>query len=149
MGRPESYSETDNAAHRDSGVLVLVLTDMHTIIGLFAVFAVMVQGPVGLDRGDWVRIKSRPNSIPVRIVAVSGDRIQIAKSGLYLNGVAVPWISRELLSTVDRTREPEIIPADHYFIVGQARTESRLTGRVSCQCLWGFFAVADLEQMPQ
>src|SRR5262245_42351415 len=125
----------------NQGVLMLVLTDMsqpvdrilalgmadwssptlrgasmHTIIGLLTVFAVMVQGSVALERGDWVRVSSRPNSIPVRILAVSGDRVRIENSVLYLNGVAVQGISPELLR-IDSPWEPEIIPPGQYFVV--------------------------------
>jgi hypothetical protein len=122
---------------------------MHMLITLLAMLAVMVQAPDALERGDWVRLKSVPTSMPVRIVGVGGDRIQIARSGLYLNGVAVPFIASELLSTVDKTREPEIIPDGQYFVVGQTRVESRVTGRVSCQCVWGLFPVANLQKIPQ
>ena len=119
---------------------------MHTIIGLFAVFAVMVQGPLALERGDWVRVSSRPNSIPVRIVAVSGDRVRIENSVLYLNGVAVQGISPELLR-IDSPFEPEIIPLGQYFVIGQTRIKSA-TGRTSVMGFSGLFSAAVLEKLP-
>ena len=114
---------------------------MHTLITILAVFAVMVQTEVTLQRGDIVRIKSE-NAPLVRIVAVAGDRVRIDDSGVFVNGAAVTSISPELLS---KPWEPEIIPAGHYLVAGEERSES--VSGVSVSRYWALIGANKVEKV--
>jgi hypothetical protein len=120
---------------------------MQTLINLVVVFTLMVQGQVAYQRGDTVRIKSNPNASVVRIVAVASDRVRIDDSGVYVNGERVTWISPDLLAKLTKPWEPEIIPANHYFVAGETRTE--VAGRVSVSRYWSLTGANNLEAVRQ
>jgi signal peptidase I len=75
-------------------------------------------------RGDTVRLVAQENGDPLpdsRIVAIAGDRVQIDRSSLTVNGVAVQGVSTELLQTVAEPWD-QLVPEGHYFVIGERGT---------------------------
>jgi signal peptidase I len=114
---------------------------MKVLMGLFLAL-IFTQTQTAYQRGDIVRVTSE-NSRLARIVAIPGDQVRIDDMGVYVNGSATIWISAELRSKMSRPWEPETIPAGHYFVVSEERSE--VVGMVSMSRYWGLLAARNLE----
>ena len=86
-----------------------------------AVFTpLQAQTPTYL-KGDVVRLVAQAGGDPLpdsRVIAVAGDRIQINKSGIVVNGEPVRDISPQLLEQFARPWE-QVVPSGHYFVIGE------------------------------
>lgn len=96
------------------------------LIVLAAVLLVPVTHAQGARyvRGDTVRLAAPANGGPLpdsRIIAIAGDRVQLDKSSLIVNGVAIQGVSADLLKTVAEPWDQRI-PEGHYFVVGESGT---------------------------
>jgi signal peptidase I len=72
-------------------------------------------------KGDVVRLETPADSDPlpdVRVIAVSGDRIQADRSGILVNSERVADVSPQLLEQFAETWD-QIVPAGHYFVIAE------------------------------
>jgi signal peptidase I len=79
-------------------------------------------------RGDIVILlypKDQSKSYIKRIIGLPGERLEIEDGKIIINGKRLdePYISPEFLSH-DSSPKPVMIPADHYFVLGDNRNHS-------------------------
>src|SRR2546423_1557162 len=80
-------------------------------------------------RGEALRVKTRssPNedrtALQLIIVAAPGDHLRTDETRLYVNDVAVTGFSTEFMRRVAQQSErvPSVVPAGHYFVMGEQR----------------------------
>ena len=75
-----------------------------------------------------------------RIIAGPGDRLRIDRGQVYVNGklLSEPYIPEEFRDT--RSLDPEVIPKDEYFVMGDHRSissDSREFGPVKRELIYG------------
>lgn len=111
------------------------------------VFAVAVsawaQAP-SYGRGELVRV--RPSSsetrttLPLRVVAVPGDRITAGDSAVLVNGTAITGFSPEFVARLaGSSRTPQAVPANHYVVAGERRVNQDISE------YWGLHPGSELE----
>ena len=115
------------------------------VLSLAVVLAAMLQSPAIYQRGDVVRVKGEGNIPSVRVIAVPGDRVRINDSGVYVNDVAVTWVSSDLLAALPKPWQPEVMAAGQYFVAGSYRTESE--GTLSKGSYWAYTGMDSLERI--
>ena len=95
-----------------------------------------------IERGDIVVFwypKDRSKSFIKRVVGLPGDRVEIRSGTVFVNGqrLSEPY----LLQRLDvKSHPPEVIPPQHYFVLGDHRTsssDSRDWGSVPRQNIFG------------
>lgn len=77
---------------------------------------VVIQSPEGGD-SHWIR----------RVVGLPGETVEIRNAGLIVDGKTHDWLSITGASPSDIRREqaPTLIPADHYYLIGDNLRNSR------------------------
>lgn len=97
------------------------------------------------NRGDLIVFKypeDPAKDFVKRVVAVSGDRVEIKDKVLYVNGIEVkePYVSHQEADMIPASQNPrdnygpQVIPKDSYFVLGDNRDksyDSRFWGPVS------------------
>jgi signal peptidase S26 family len=86
--------------------------------------------PTTFQREDLVRVKPAPHGsdvatrMPLRVVAIAGDRLRIADGVLYVNDVPVSGLNRDFIYRVAQQpdRVPNVVPVGHCFVMGEQRT---------------------------
>ena len=100
---------------------------------------------ITFSRGDHVRTKApmRPAEMVLTIVAVGGDRIVLADDKVLVNDQPVGRFSAEFLSRVahDPSRVLAVVPANHYFVMGEARINENVSE------YWGIHSGVSLEAL--
>ena len=121
---------------------------MRTLILSLAVIAsatTFAQQPATFQRGDLVRVRpittSQPNTpaldanaayhragMVLEVVGIPNDRIRIDKAAIYVNDVQVAGFSSDFVTRVVGApdRVPQIVPAGHYFVMGEQRTNENI-----------------------
>ena len=79
------------------------------------------------SRGDMVTLTpaadgTRPPDS--RVLALAGDRLQVGRAGIVVNGVPVADLSREFLADLANDHWDQTVPPGHYFVAGEQRSES-------------------------
>jgi signal peptidase I len=96
-----------------------------------------------IDRGDVV-VFHYPRNLQLsyikRIIAIPGDRVQIDRGQVYVNGKALaePYVPEEYRDT--RSMDAMVIPKDEYFVLGDHRSiasDSREFGTVKRDLIYG------------
>jgi signal peptidase I len=62
-----------------------------------------------------------------RVLAVPGDRIEVAKSRIAVNGVPVTELSADFLAGLPDEPWNQTVPAGHYFVAAEQRSETGVT----------------------
>jgi signal peptidase I len=62
-----------------------------------------------------------PNS---RVLAVAGDRVQVARAGIVVNGVRVTDVSSDFLAGLPEDTWEKTVPRGYYFVAAEQRSES-------------------------
>ena len=118
---------------------------MQVLLKLAVIVVAMLQNPALYQRGDVVRVKGETNIPTVRVIAVPGDRVQIDDSGVYVNDVAVTWVSSDLLAALPKPWQPEVMAVGQYFVAGSYRNESE--GTLSKGNYWAYTGADSLERI--
>lgn len=96
-----------------------------------------------INRGDVV-VFHYPRNLQLsyikRIVAIPGDRLEIDRGQVYVNGKALdePYVPEQYRDT--RSYDPIVIPKDEYFVLGDHRSiasDSREFGTVKRDLIYG------------
>jgi type IV secretory pathway protease TraF len=58
------------------------------------------------------------------VLAVAGDRLRVATTGILVNGEQVAGLSPEFLAGLPNDPWEETIPLGHYFVVAEQRSAS-------------------------
>jgi signal peptidase I len=96
-----------------------------------------------INRGDVVVFHYPRNpqlSYIKRIIAIPGDRLEIDRGQVYVNGKALdePYVPEQYRDT--RSYDPIVIPKDEYFVLGDHRSiasDSREFGTVKRDLIYG------------
>jgi hypothetical protein len=98
------------------------------------------------DRGELVRIRptSSPSgtrtALPLKVVAVPGDRITALDSAVLVNGTALTGFSSDFVARMARSnRTPQAVPANHYVVAGERRANQDISE------YWGLHPGSELE----
>ena len=96
------------------------------VITAFALSPAIQAQPQTYAKGDIVRLVAPATGDPLpdsRVIAVAGDRIEVGKSGILVNGETVQGISQQML---DQFAEPwaQVVPDGHYFVIGERQEQS-------------------------
>lgn len=104
---------------------------MLMIVAAVLSFAFQTQPTaVAYVRGDIVELVRAPgdSALPdVRIIAVSGDRLQADRRGIRVNEQTVEGVSKQLLEQFSEAWDQDV-PTGHYFVIADTQTA---TGNVS------------------
>jgi hypothetical protein len=113
------------------------------------VFAIAVsawaQAPA-YGRGEVVRVRptSSPSetrtTLPLKVVAVPGDRITVRDSAVLVNSTGLTGFSPDLVARMARSsRTPQTVPANHYVVAGERRVNQDISE------YWGLHPGSELE----
>lgn len=81
-------------------------------------------------RGDVVTITAAPDGTrppASRVLAAPGDRIQVSRAGILVNGAPVTELSRDFLAGLPEETWEQVVPPDHYFLAAEQRAETGIT----------------------
>lgn len=91
-------------------------------------------------RGDIVVIKQEDKNIIKRVIATSGDTIQIKDGQVIVNDVILDETYIESTTETNGFIEPTVIKPNHVFVLGDNRgisVDSRVLGQISCDNIYG------------
>jgi signal peptidase I len=97
------------------------------------------------SRGDVVTITAAPDGTrppDSRVLAIPGDRIQVARAGIIVNGAPVMELSRDFLAGLPEETWEQVVPPDHYFVAAEQRAETGITR------FWGLIPVKRISGRP-
>ena len=123
------------------------------LLGMIAA-AIFISHPgaaqsAAFHRGEQVKIKApinppdpKTSGMPLVVVAVPKDRIRLSDSAIYVNDTAITGFSQDFVARVARSGErvPLIVPDDHYFVMGESRTNRDISE------YWGQHSATSLER---
>jgi len=118
------------------------------VMSLLVVAAASIHGqPAAFQRGESVRV--RPSSaesraaIPLKIVAVPGDRVRVEGARILVNDAVPTGFSPEFIKRVaEAPRAPEVVPDGHYYVMGERHSNEDISE------YWGVHAAVSLEPTP-
>src|SRR5688572_19773729 len=113
----------------------------------FVLLLTVAQAPASYQRGEVVRVKNETKIPTVRVVAIPGDRVRIDDTGVYVNTERVTWVSGDLLASLPKPWNPELMAQDQYLVVGSHRSES--AGVLNKGEYWAYIGVGSLEKVQQ
>jgi hypothetical protein len=90
-----------------------------------ASIAVSAQSVI-LRRGETVRVVPTDPSdstplLVLKVVALPSEHIHIVNDRLYVNDIPVAGFSADFLTRVARRTRDEVVPAGHYYVMGEGR----------------------------
>jgi hypothetical protein len=115
------------------------------LVALTFIAAVTAQAPV-FQRGDAVRVRPSTSrsegstQLLLKVVAIPGDRLHVLESRLYVNDTPLTGFSAEFLARLAARFREEIVPAGHYYVMGEQRVNTDTTQ------YWGLHSAGRLEQ---
>lgn len=116
------------------------------VMSLLVVAAVSIHAqPAAFQRGESVRVRQSSGEsravIPLKIVAVPGDRIRVDEARMFVNDAPVTGFSPEFVTRVAQApRAPDVVPAGHYYVMGEQRSNEDISE------YWGVHAAVSLER---
>jgi len=124
---------------------------MRTLVAslMILVSTTLYAQPSGFQRGDVVHVKAAPHGsgvaetrMPLRVVAVAGDRLRIADGVLYVNDTPANGFSAAFIYRIAQQpdRVPNVVPVGHCFVMGEQRTIQDVSE------YWGQHAETSLER---
>jgi signal peptidase I len=90
------------------------------------------------SRGDVVTLAAAPDGTrqpDSKVLAVPGDRIQVARTGITVNDEPVKEVSADFLAGLPEDTWAQVVPADHYFVMAEQRAATGVTR------FWGLIPV--------
>jgi hypothetical protein len=125
---------------------------MRTLVAFLAIVVstTVYAQPNAFQRGDLVRVKPAPaphgsevaTRVPLRVVAIAGDRLRIADGMLYVNDAPASGFSDGFIYRVTQQpdRVPNVVPVGHCFVMGEQRANQDISE------YWGQHSDVSLER---